>query len=191
MMAFAFNLCLVFLPLAAASAIAVISRDHLYAYEYSEAGARAVSNRVERLNGALIQLDFDRQRQWDDLVAMELMAGDVGAARGLLLSAPGMLPGRAANQVRRDAGANADDAAIERAALELLTPGTRAGDRGSLQVVRERLPSMRALLAWTSCAALLGSGCGSGAPASSGSASPGASRARPRTWNLTSLRRFC
>ena len=123
--AFAFNLCLFFLPLAAATAIAVISRDHLYAYEYSEAGARAVANRVERLNGALIQLDFDRQRQWDDLVAMELMAGDVGAARGLLLSAPGMLPGRAANQVRREAG-NGGDPETERAALELLTPGTRA-----------------------------------------------------------------
>ncbi|HRO03682.1 MAG TPA: hypothetical protein PLS69_08795, partial [Terricaulis sp.] len=141
MMAFAFNLCLFLLPLAAASAIAVISRDHLYAYEYSEAGARAVSSRVERMNSALIQLDFDRQRQWDDLVAMELMAGDVAAARGLLLSAPGMLPGRAANQVRREAGANGDDAAIEAAALELLTPGTRSRYIATVPLLSRRAAS--------------------------------------------------
>jgi hypothetical protein len=139
--AFAFNLCLFFLPIAAATAIVVISRDHLYAYEYSEAGARAVSTRVERLNGALIQLDFDRQRQWDDLVAMELMAGDVGAARGLLLSAPGMLPGRIANQIRRDAGAGAEDADIERAALELLTPGTRARYMSTVPLLSRRAAS--------------------------------------------------
>lgn len=138
--AFAFNLCLFFLPLAAATAIAVISRDHLYAYEYSEAGARAVSTRVERLNGKLIQLDFDRQRQWDDLVAMELMAGDVSAARGLLLSAPGMLPGRVANQIRREAG-NGGDAEIERAALELLTPGTRSRYVATVPLLSRRAAS--------------------------------------------------
>lgn len=141
LIAFAFNLCLFFLPIAAASAIMVISRDHLYAYEYSEAGARAVANRVERLNASLIQLDFDRQRQWDDLVAMELMAGDVGAARGLLLSAPGMLPGRIGNQIRRDAGANPDDAAIERAALEFLTPGTRSRYMATVPLLSRRAAS--------------------------------------------------
>ena len=139
--AFAFNLCLFFLPIAAATAVLVISRDQLYAYEYSEAGARAVSARVERLNGSLIQLDFDRQRQWDDLVAMELMAGDVGAARGLLLSAPGMLPGRAASQIRGAAGANASDAEIERAALELLTPGTRSRYEATVPLLSRRAAS--------------------------------------------------
>lgn len=141
MSAFAFNLCLFFLPIAAASAIAVISRDHLYAYEYSDAGARAVSTRVERLNGTLIELDFERERQWDDLVAIELMAGDVGAARGLLLSAPGMLPARIANQIRRDAGANPEDADIERAALELLTPGTRARYMATVPLLSRRAAS--------------------------------------------------
>lgn len=140
MAAFAFNLCLFFLPLAAATAIDVISRDHLYAYEYSDAGARAVANRVERMNGALIQLDFDRQRQWDDLVAMELMAGDVSAARGLLLSAPGMLPGRVANQIRREDG-DGSDAAVERAALELLTPGTRARYMATVPLLSRRAAS--------------------------------------------------
>ena len=70
----------------------IIARDHLYAYEYSEAGARLIAARVEKLNADLIQLDFDRQRQWDDLVAMELMARDIAAARGFLLSARSMLP---------------------------------------------------------------------------------------------------
>jgi hypothetical protein len=139
--AFAFNLCLFFLPIAAATAVLVISRDHLYAYEYSEAGARAVSARVERLNSALIQLDFDRQRQWDDLVAMELMAGDIGAARGLLLSAPGMLPGRIAGQIRSAAGANASDAEIERAALEVLTPGTRSRYEATVPLLSRRAAS--------------------------------------------------
>ncbi len=119
--ALAFNLLLVVTAAASAAAVMIISRDHLYAYEYSQAGARAISARVERLNGELIQLDFDRQRQWDDLVAMELMAGDVAAARGFLLSGAGMLPARIGNSLDRAA----NDAEREVMALELLTPGTR------------------------------------------------------------------
>src|SRR5262245_29249543 len=98
--ALAFNLCLFLLPLAAAAAVLIVHRDQLYTYEYSDAGGRVGRQRVERLNGALIQLDFDRERQWDDLVAMELMAGDVAAARGFLLSGRGMLPGAGAAQLR-------------------------------------------------------------------------------------------
>ncbi|MFN3465281.1 MAG: hypothetical protein ACK4X1_14525, partial [Terricaulis sp.] len=77
-----FNLCLFVLPLAGAAAVTIIARDQLFAYEYSEAGARAISARVEKLNASLIQVDFDRQRQWDNMVAMELMANDPAAARG-------------------------------------------------------------------------------------------------------------
>ena len=50
-----FNLCLFLLPLAAATGIFVINRDHLYAYESSEANARAIVDRVEKLNASLIQ----------------------------------------------------------------------------------------------------------------------------------------
>jgi hypothetical protein len=122
LIALAFNICLFLLPVGGAAALLVITRDHLYAYEYSEAGARSIITRVERLNGDLIQLDFDRLRQWDDLVALELMAGDIPAARGFLLSGAGMLQGRTANLLKR-----ADnDAEREAAALELLSPGTRA-----------------------------------------------------------------
>ncbi len=121
--AFIFNFCMLVLPLASAAAVLVIGRDHLYAYEYSPAGARAISARVERLNGSLIQLDFDRQRQWDDLVAMELQAGDVYAARGFLLSGGGMLPPRMGEAL--DGIAADGDATVELAALDLLTPSTR------------------------------------------------------------------
>lgn len=121
-LALVFNLCLVVLAVAAALAVVVIGRDQLYAYEYSAAGARGIATRVARLNADLIQLDFDRTRQWDDLIAMELMAGDISAARGFLLSGGYMLPSREAGQLNR-AG---NDAAIEGAALEMLTPGTRA-----------------------------------------------------------------
>lgn len=133
--ALAFNLCLVLLPLAAAAAFIVINRDQLYAYEYSDAGARAVSARVERLNGQLIQLDFDRQRQWDDLIGMELVAGDVSAARGFLLSARGMAPTRAASQLPQG------DAELELAALELLTPGTRARYESMVPLLSRRAAS--------------------------------------------------
>lgn len=121
-----FNLCLVLAPLAAAGAYLIIARDNLYAYELSPEGARTVAARVERLNGELIQLDYDRERLWDDLVAMELMAEDAAAARGFLLSARGMLPARAANQIAQALPADASDAEIELAALQLLTPSTRA-----------------------------------------------------------------
>ncbi len=124
--AFIFNLCLLLAPLSAAAAYLIIARDNLYAYELSPAGARIVAARVERLNGQLIQLDYDRERLWDDLVAMELMAEDVAAARGFLLSARGMLPARSTAGMARSLAPEASDAEIELAALQLLTPGTRA-----------------------------------------------------------------
>jgi len=135
--ALAFNICIFALPIASAAALLVIARDHLYAYEYSEAGARAIRARVERLNGNLIQLDFDRLRQWDDLVALELMAGDVAAARGFLLSGGGMLPNRMANILNR----SGNDAEREAAALELLSPGTRSRYEATVPLLSRRAAS--------------------------------------------------
>ena len=111
--------------MAAAAGVIVIARDHLYAYEYTQAGARSISARVEKLNGELIQVDFDRQRQWDNMVSMELMANDPSAARGFLLSGTTMLPQRTASILRRAVAEGADDAALEVAAMQLLLPGTR------------------------------------------------------------------
>jgi hypothetical protein len=52
LIALAFNLCMFALPVAGAAALLVVARDHLYAYEFSDAGARAIRTRVERLNGS-------------------------------------------------------------------------------------------------------------------------------------------
>lgn len=136
-----FNVCLLLLPAASATAIFLIARDQLYAYEYSEQGARAVRARVERLAGGLILLDFDRTRQWDDLVAMELIGGDVEAARGFVLSARQMLPARDVSQLNRRASGNASDAEIELAALDLLTPGTRARYESTVPLLARRSAS--------------------------------------------------
>lgn len=123
--ALAFNLSLFLLPLAGAGALITIARDHLYHYEYSEQAGRALRRRVERLNADLIQIDFDRRQQWDNLVAGELMDHDIAAARGFLLSGRSMLASRDASQIERRSHGGADDAEAELAALELLTPGTR------------------------------------------------------------------
>lgn len=133
-----FNLCLLLLPLAAAAGVFIISRDQLYAYEYSETGARSIIDRVEKLNATLIQVDFDRQRQWDNMVAMELMANDPSAARGFLLSGATMLPARSAEVLRRAASEGAGDAAIEVAALQLLLPGTRERYQATVQLLSLR-----------------------------------------------------
>jgi len=133
-----FNLCLLLLPLATAAAVLIIGRDQLYAYEYNEAGARSIIERVEALNGSLIQVDFDRQRQWDNMVAMELMADDPAAARGFLLSGAEMLPPRSAAVLRRAAADGAGDAAIEVAALQLLLPGTRERYQANVQLLSLR-----------------------------------------------------
>lgn len=135
--ALAFNICIFILPVAGAAALLIIARDHLYAYEYSEAGAQAIRTRVERLNGGLIQLDFDRLRQWDDLVALELMGGDVAAARGFLLSGAGMLPDRMASILDR----SENDAEREAAALELLSPGTRSRYEATVPLLSRRAAS--------------------------------------------------
>jgi hypothetical protein len=124
--------------MAGAAAVMVIARDHLYAYEYSESGARSISARVEKLNAELIQVDFDRQRQWDNIVAMELMANDPSAARGFLLSGTEMLPPRLGTLLRRAATEGAGDAAIEVAALELLLPGTRERYQANVQLLSLR-----------------------------------------------------
>ena len=136
--ALVFNLCLFLLPVASAAAVMIIARDHLFAYEYNEAGARSISTRVERLNASLIQIDFDRQRQWDNMVAMELMANDPSAARGFLLSGTEMLPPRSAALLRRAATEGAGDAAIEVTALQLLLPGTRERYQASVQLLSLR-----------------------------------------------------
>lgn len=133
-----FNLCLLLLPLAAAAGVFIISRDRLYAYEYSDAGARSIIDRVEKLNASLIQVDFDRQRQWDNMVAMELMANDSSAARGFLLSGATMLPPRSAELLRHAASEGAGDAAIEVAALQLLLPGTRERYQANVQLLSLR-----------------------------------------------------
>lgn len=130
----AFNFCMFLLPVAGAAALLVIARDHLYAYEYSEAGARAIQARVERLNGELIQLEFDRLRQWDDLIALELMGEDISAARGFLLSGGEMLPDRMARILNR----SQNDAEREAAALELLSPGTRARYEATVPLLSRR-----------------------------------------------------
>jgi hypothetical protein len=136
-----FNICMVALPAAGAAAFFVIARDQLYAYDYSEAAARGVRDRVEDLSSGLILLDFDRRRQWDDLIANELMRNDIAAARGFLLSARAMLPPRDANQLDRRLRGQADDSEIELAALELLTPGTRARYEAAVPLLSRRSAS--------------------------------------------------
>lgn len=142
--ALVFNICLFLLPMAGAAAVMVIARDHLFAYEYTEAGAHSISNRVEKLNAELIQVDFDRQRQWDNMVAMELMANDTSAARGFLLSGTEMLPPRLAAILRRASSEGAGDAAIEVAALQLLLPGTRERYQANVQLLSLRPSSAEA-----------------------------------------------
>jgi hypothetical protein len=124
--------------MAAAAAVIIVARDHLYEYEYTESGARSISQRVERLNASLIQTDFDRQRQWDNMVAMELMANDTSAARGFLLSGTEMLPPRTAAILRTATAEGAGDSAIEVAALQLLLPGTRERYQANVQLLSLR-----------------------------------------------------
>jgi hypothetical protein len=143
--AFFFNICMVLLPAATAAGFFIASRDQLYTYNNTEASARTVRAKVEQIAGEVILLDFDRQRQWDDLIAMELIDGDISAARGFLLSARAMLPPRDANELNRNLRAGADDAEIELAALNLLTPGTRARYEATVPLLSRRSASGVAL----------------------------------------------
>jgi len=154
--ALAFNVCLVVLAMASAVAFLLIARDHLYAYAYSPAGARAIAARIERLNGNLIPLEFDRQQQWDNLVASELMQRDVAAARGLVLSARSMLSPQDIADLNRRAPPGSDDARTEAAALDLLTPGTRARYESTVPLLSRRGNSGAAFGVVSDPGALLG-----------------------------------
>jgi len=136
-----FNICAALLPLAASYAFTTVARDHLYSYALTPASQQAVRDRVEHLAGGLISLDFDRRRQWEDMIAMELVKGDVSAARGFLLSARAMLSSRDADQLNRALHSNATDADIEAAALDLLTPGTRARYEANVPLLSRRSAS--------------------------------------------------
>lgn len=136
-----FNLCLVTLPLAGAAASLFVARDNLFTYAATDANARDVRTRVEKLAGSLIMLDFDRRRQWDDLVARELVANDVSAARGFVLSARSMLPPRDAAQLTSAIASGGGDAALELAALDLLTPGTRSRYEATVPLLSRRSAS--------------------------------------------------
>jgi hypothetical protein len=129
-----FNLCLFALPLAGAIALILIVRDDLYTYPLTQGSARAARAHIERISADLIQLDFDRRGQWDDLIAMELMDRDISAARGFLLSGRTMLAGRDGRAIDR-AAHDDGDAAIELAALDLVTPGTRARYESSVPLL--------------------------------------------------------
>lgn len=142
--ALAFNACLFLLPLASAAALITIARDHLYHYEFSDQGARALRGRVERLNADLIQLDFDRRQQWDNLVAGELMDHDIAAARGFLLSGRSMLASRDASAIDRRSHGGTNDAEAELAAIELLTPGTRGRYEATVPLLSRRSASGQA-----------------------------------------------
>ncbi len=136
-----FNVCLLLLPAAAAAGLYVMSRDHLYAYQFSDAGGRAVRTRIEDRLGDLIMLDFDRQRQWEDLIGMELTAGDVAAARGFLLSGRRMLPARDASQIERQLRADSTDADVELAALDIVAPSVRARYEATVPLLSRRAAS--------------------------------------------------
>lgn len=141
MTALVFNICMVLLPVAAAGGLYLMSRDHLYAYQFSDAGGRAVRTRVEARLGDLIMLDFDRQRQWQDLIGMELTAGDVSAARGFLLSGREMLPSRDAVQIERRLRADSSDADIELASLDIVAPSVRARYEATVPLLSRRAAS--------------------------------------------------
>jgi hypothetical protein len=136
-----FNICLLLLPLAAASGLYVMSRDHLYAYQFSDAGGQAIRTRIEARLGDLILLDFDRQRQWEDLIGMELTAGDISAARGFLLSGREMLPDRDAVQIARRLRADSTDADIELASLDILAPSVRTRYEATVPLLSRRAAS--------------------------------------------------
>src|SRR5262249_38601607 len=90
------------------------------------------------LSASLVSVDFDRRRQWDDMVAMELMKNDVSAARGFLLSGPAMLPGHEAHQMQSH---GKDDATLELAGIELLEPATRARYQSTVPLLSRRAAS--------------------------------------------------
>jgi hypothetical protein len=120
--------------LAGAIALILIVRDDLYTYPLTPGSAREARTNVERISADLIQLDFDRLGQWDDLIAMELMDRDIAAARGFLLSGRTMLSGRDGRAIERSAESDSD-AAIELAALDMVTPGTRARYESSVPLL--------------------------------------------------------
>ena len=138
--ALAFNLCLLALPIAGASAFFLIQTEGLYSYPREGAALADVRDAVEREAGDLILLDFDRTRQWNEIVALELSQGDTAVARGFVLSAPHMLPRRDGQALRQEVGQNASDAEMELAALNILTPSTRGRYEASMPLLSESEP---------------------------------------------------
>lgn len=133
-----FNICIVALPIAGAYAVHVVGRDHLYTYEATPAAANQARTALNKLAASLIT-EPDRRAAWDDRVANALMSSDIQAARGLMLSARAMLPPGDVSQINRNVSINATDAELESAALDLLTPGTRARYESRVPLLARRI----------------------------------------------------
>lgn len=118
------HVCLAAAPIAGAQAVRIVERDQLYTYEPTPDAARRTREALDRLAGGVVTTP-DRRVEWDNQIAAALMAHDVAAARGLMLSARAILDPEGRGAISREAGVAPSDAELETAALALLTPGTR------------------------------------------------------------------
>ncbi len=133
-----FHLCLALLVFAGADAVRHVERDRLYTYEPSAGAARDARERLDALAAGLTAEADDKRAHWDNLVSQALMAGDIAAARGLMLSARAMLDAEGSAAIARAARDDDDDAELESAALSVLTPGARARYQAMVPLLARR-----------------------------------------------------
>jgi hypothetical protein len=129
--ALALNAGLVLLAVSAAFVYAAASRPDVYGFDATPSALASTRRSVEDLARALTPADADRAPYWARLVLAELDAGDISAARGLLVAARVMLPARDAARLEAKLPAAPDDAAVAGAALAFLDPDVRVRFEGA------------------------------------------------------------
>jgi len=117
-----FNISLFALPFVGAALYQTVSSANLIDYAPTPA-TRAQTRRALKGEAArFVRADEDRRMTWNNLIARELGAGDIAAARGFVLSAPAILRGSDVARIQRQIPRDGDDRDYLSAAIPLIEP---------------------------------------------------------------------
>lgn len=122
LLAAAFNVALFALPVTAAESWRLVELEQAYDWHVDEAAQRQARLAIERFVAAAAPSGDDRRDGLSALVARALASGDIGAARGLLLSAQAVLSPPDAARLAAMLPPNASEDQHVEAALQFLTP---------------------------------------------------------------------
>jgi hypothetical protein len=149
-LALAFNLALFGGAVAAARLAQTVIDLRVYDYLPAPAAMAATRRALEHAIAAAGPADQTKSARWNGLVAAQVQAGDLSAARGVVLAAPAALPGDDAANLRDVLPEGATDSAVIAAASGFLQDDVRNSFRLLAETAPSQTPQQGAVFALVS-----------------------------------------